>query len=68
MNWKLAVQMAREQSDVTYQEWCDLYYSVLDASAGQIEKAAKTALPILIRNHRVERGTRLFYQGTPIAP
>lgn len=51
MHWKVAVDLARKQFDVTYDEWCDLYYDPRSPTQEQIEKACETAHPILVRNN-----------------
>jgi hypothetical protein len=39
------------QPDVSFAEWCDLYYPHTDPEPDQIRKACETALPILHRNN-----------------
>lgn len=60
-HWVTAVQYARMQPDVSYQEWCDLYYDHLDPSKWQIKKSCETALPILVRNKIIDSNVTEFY-------
>jgi len=64
MHWVTGVQYARQQTDISYQEWCDLYYDHLDPTPEQIKKACETALPILHRNAVISPDvTELFGTG-----
>lgn len=51
MHWTLAVEFARNQKDVTYDEWCRLYVDMRRPTAEQIRRACETAHPILVRNN-----------------
>src|SRR3954447_5205429 len=51
MHWVTAVEFARQSNDVTYEEWCDLYYDHSDPTHEQIQKACKMAYTILLRNN-----------------
>lgn len=59
-HWVTGVQYARMQSDVSYQEWCDLYYDHSDPTPAQIQRACKTALPILHRNNVIDSSVTEF--------
>lgn len=50
MHWVTAVQFARQSNDVTYEEWCELYYDHSDPTDEQIQKACEMAHKILLRN------------------
>lgn len=67
MNWRLAVQMAKEQPDVTREEWIELYYYRPDPTSEQIERATKIAHPILVRNNVIEESVRFFFEGRQLA-
>lgn len=54
IDWPQGLIMARDCSDVTYEEWCNMYVSRIEPSSEQIMKALKTAYPILVRNGLVE--------------
>lgn len=64
MHWVTAVQYARMQPDVSYQEWCNLYYDHLDPSQAQIRGACTTALPILVRNKVLDPSVTEFHGMT----
>jgi hypothetical protein len=61
MKWQTALKFAREQSDVTYEEWCNLYVDMSDPTRDQVERALKTAHPILARNGIIEPSVVLYY-------
>jgi hypothetical protein len=50
MHWITAIEFARQQNDVSYEEWCELYYDHSDPTVKQIEKACEMAYAILLRN------------------
>jgi hypothetical protein len=51
MHWVTAVEFARQSNDVTYEEWCELYYDHSDPTHEQIQKACRMAYTILLRNN-----------------
>lgn len=53
MKWQTAVSLARTAEDVSYEEWCDLYYNVKNPTKEQIDKACKAAHSILVRNNAI---------------
>ena len=57
LHWVTGVSYARMQSDVSYQEWCDLYYNHREPTIEQIQRACETALPILHRNEVINPNT-----------
>lgn len=50
MHWSVAVEIAKECEDVSYEEWCNMYVDHRNPSSEQIDTASKTAHPILVRN------------------
>lgn len=69
MHWITAIEFARAQPDVTYQEWCDMYYNHRLPSPPKIviEEVLKTARPILIRNKVISESVKEF-QGVDTLP
>lgn len=51
--WETLVIAARRCDDVTYEEWCDLYFTRSNPSKEQIQKSTETAKTILIRNKTI---------------
>lgn len=62
MKWETALQFARNQSDVTYEEWCNLYVNMIAPGRDQVEHALRTAHPILVRNNIIEPSVVLSYR------
>lgn len=60
MKWQTALQFARNQPDVTYEEWCNLYVKQ-HPTEDQVEHALRTAHPILVRNNVIEESVVLSY-------
>lgn len=60
MLFKTAIEFARNQTDVTYEEWCNLYYDYDNPTPEQIETCAKTARAILIRNKIIDESVGAF--------
>lgn len=61
MRWQTALEFARNQDDVTYEEWCNLYVNRKNPSEAQVEHALKTAHPILVRNSVIHESVELSY-------
>lgn len=55
MHWTLALQFARNQPDLTYEEWCGLYVDPQHPTPQAIAKACKVAHPILVRRRVIEK-------------
>lgn len=62
MNWRLAIDLARSCEDVTYEEWCNLYYERPEPPKAQVEKAIRAAHPILVRNNVIEESVRFYHE------
>lgn len=60
MLFRTAVEFARNQTDVTYEEWCNLYYTYDAPTLEQIKKCTETARVILIRNHVIDVSVTSF--------
>lgn len=54
MHWKDAVDLAKKQPDVTYEEWCNLYVPSRNPTPQHLDKATKAARSILVRNKLME--------------
>lgn len=65
MKWQTALSFARNQTDVTYEEWCNLYVDMRNPTLAQVEHALKTAHPILVRNNLIEESVVLRYSRNP---
>lgn len=63
MFWEIAVFHARRAEDVSYDEWCALYYDPKNPTQEQILKATEAAKPILVRNGVIEPGVVLELTG-----
>lgn len=61
MKWETALSFARNQIDVTYEEWCNLYVDMRNPTPAGVEHALKTAKPILVRNGVIEESVQLRY-------
>lgn len=61
MKWQTALDFARNQEDVTYEEWCGLYVDNHQdpPNQGQIAHALQVAHPILVRNNVIEKSVVL---------
>lgn len=59
MKWETALEFARDQRDVTYEEWCNLYVNRQNPTGAQIRRALVTAHSILVRNGVIEESDRL---------
>lgn len=62
MKWQTALQFARNQTDVTYGEWCDLYVDMRNPTTAQVKHALTTAHPILVRNGVIEESVVLSHR------
>jgi hypothetical protein len=62
MRWEIALVFAKNQRDVTYEEWCNLYVDMREPTKAQVEHAMKTAHPILVRNNVIEESVVLSYE------
>jgi hypothetical protein len=61
MKWETALKFARNQDDVTYEEWCNLYVDLKNPTEAQVNHALKTAHPILVRNGVIHKSVELSY-------
>jgi hypothetical protein len=61
MKWQTALDFARNQDDVTYMEWCCLYVDHTNPTEAQVDRALKTAHPILVRNQVIMPSVVLSY-------
>lgn len=71
MHWIQAIKVAREQEDVTYQEWCWLYVDHLRPTRSQFDNATKTAHAVLVRNNVIEESVLFsgdLHDGRPWHP
>ncbi len=60
IHWVTAVQIARDQYDVTYEEWCALYYDHTDPTWDQFGKCTETAREVLVRNNVIDESVTEF--------
>jgi len=64
MNWRTALEFARNQEDLTYEEWCGLYVdNIRNPKRENVERALKVARPILVRNQIIEESVELSFYG-----
>lgn len=61
MKWETALQFARNQTDVTFEEWCGLYVDAHIPAKAQVEHALGVAHPILVRNGIIEQSVVLSF-------
>lgn len=59
MYWTTAVDVARTL-DITYQEWCDLYYFKSNPTEMQIHLCKETAYVVLYRNNIIAKEVRFI--------
>lgn len=61
MKWQTALELARNQPDVTYVEWCNMYVDMQNPTVAQVEAALKVAHPILVRNNVIKQSVKLSW-------
>lgn len=59
MYWITAIDIAR-RCEVTYEEWCNLYYNHKSPTEYQLRLCETTAHNILVRNGAIEEGVKFL--------
>lgn len=62
MMWGTALLFARNQADLTYEEWCNLYVDMRNPTEAKVELALEAAHPILVRNGVIDESVVLSYR------
>jgi frataxin-like iron-binding protein CyaY len=58
VRWQIAVDIAKQCFDLTFEEWCDLYVNRKHPTREQIARASKVAHTVLVRNGEIEESVR----------
>lgn len=63
MHWAEALTIARNQQDLSYDEWCGLYLDPRPETVNkfQVKRALRVAHRVLVRNGVIDKSVRLSY-------
>jgi len=58
LHWSVAVGLAKNVEDLTYEEWCNLYVNSQNPTTEQIARACETTHAVLVRHRIIESSVR----------